>query len=56
MQRSDMRAWARPRAGAALVLVLLLALGAALAARDRLAVAAPSGQALFVSLAGPAGT
>jgi hypothetical protein len=56
MQRSDMRAWARPRAGAALVLVLLLALGAALAARDRLAVAAPPGQALFVSLAGPAGT
>jgi len=56
MQRSDMRAWARPRAGAALVLVLLLALGAALAARDRLAVAAPSGQALLVSLAGPAGT
>jgi hypothetical protein len=56
MQRSDMRAWARPRAGAALVLVLLLALGASLAARDRLAVAAPPGQALFVSLAGPAGT
>jgi hypothetical protein len=56
MQRSDMRAWARPRAGAALVLVLLLALGAALAARDRLAVAAPPGQALLVSLAGPAGT
>jgi hypothetical protein len=38
------------------VLVLLLALGAALAERDRLAVAAPPGQALLVSLAGPAGT